>query len=368
MVEELDESVAQILRTLGEEKLAESTLVVFTSDNGPWLSQRLSGGSAGLFREGKGTTWEGGLRVPCLAWWPGTIARGRVVQDLASELDLFATPRAGRRQAPHRSSLRQPFARPTASRHGPGSRSEVFDYYDNEVTAVRQGVWKMHVKTIEAASGKTTAQVQSPPLLFNLARDPSERFNVAAEHLDVVRQLTRLIETHRAETSRWNTPALIKPALSGTPCPHSYLFMLSCLQVAVAVLFLLLEVVQFLDESVHLVFQIAEPAVEPGIHRTGAAWTHHSGPHHSGPSQPRPAHAAGEGAAEPETRSQTSRTWDGAGLPGAGAGPVDLQARWPKGVAGVEQVASPGWLASPDWLAPHACLGLRSEIVVPGGA
>lgn len=91
VVEELDASVGQILDTLRREQLAGSTLVIFTSDNGPWLMQHLDGGSAGLLREGKGTTWEGGVRVPCLALWPGTIAPGRVVQDLASELDLFAT-------------------------------------------------------------------------------------------------------------------------------------------------------------------------------------------------------------------------------------------------------------------------------------
>ena len=187
------------MRTLGEEKLAASTLVVFTSDNGPWLSQRLNGGSAGLFREGKGTTWEGGVRVPCLASWPGTIAPGREVQDLASELDLFATcvELAGGQlptDRPYDSHSLVPLFRGT----GPGSRTEVFDYFDNEVTAVRQAVWKLHFKTIEAATGKTTTQTHSPPLLYNLANDPSERFNVAAEHADVVERLTKLIEAHRA--------------------------------------------------------------------------------------------------------------------------------------------------------------------------
>ena len=91
VVEEIDWSVGQILAALREQGLAESTLVVFTSDNGPWLIQQLQGGSAGLLREGKGSTWEGGMRVPCLAWWPGTIAPGRTALDLASELDLFPT-------------------------------------------------------------------------------------------------------------------------------------------------------------------------------------------------------------------------------------------------------------------------------------
>ncbi|MGC8644488.1 MAG: sulfatase family protein [Isosphaeraceae bacterium] len=199
VVEELDASVGRILQTLRQEKLAESTLVVFTSDNGPWLSQRLNGGSAGLFREGKGTTWEGGVREPCLAWWPGTIAPRRVVHDLASELDLFATcvELAGGQlptDRPYDSHSLVPLLRGT----GPGSRTEVFYYYDNKATAVRQGVWKLHEKTLEAASGKTTSQTHTPPLLFNLAHDPSERFDVAAEHPDVVKRLVKLLESHRS--------------------------------------------------------------------------------------------------------------------------------------------------------------------------
>jgi arylsulfatase A-like enzyme len=202
VVEELDDSVGQVLQVLREEKLAGSTLVVFTSDNGPWLFQELNGGSAGLLREGKGTTWEGGVRVPCLAWWPGTIAPGQVVQDLASELDLFATciELAGARlptDRPYDSYSLVPLFRGTGS----GSRSELFYYYDDQVTAVRQGPWKLHQKTLEEASGQTKSQTPSRPLLFNLATDPSERFNVALEHTDVVERLTKVIDAHRASVS-----------------------------------------------------------------------------------------------------------------------------------------------------------------------
>ena len=145
VVEELDASVGQVLQVLRQEQLAGSTLVVFTSDNGPWLSQKLDAGSAGLLREGKITTWEGGVRVPCLAWWHGTIAPGRVVQDLASELDLFATCielAGGRLPAgrPYDSHSLVPLFRGTGS----GSRNEVFYYFDDQVTAVRQGPWKLH--------------------------------------------------------------------------------------------------------------------------------------------------------------------------------------------------------------------------------
>jgi arylsulfatase A-like enzyme len=202
VVEELDDSVGRILQLLRQEQLASSTLVVFTSDNGPWLSKKVDAGSAGLLREGKHTTWEGGVRVPCLAWWPGTIAPGRVVQDLISELDLFATcvELAGARlpaDRPYDSHSLVPLLRGIGS----GSRREFFYYFDDLVTAVRQGPWKLHQKTIEAISGEIKSQIQSPPLLFNLEIDPSESFDVAREYPEVVERLTKLIETHRASVS-----------------------------------------------------------------------------------------------------------------------------------------------------------------------
>jgi arylsulfatase A-like enzyme len=202
VVEELDGSVGQILQALRDLKLADSTLVIFTSDNGPWLAHGFNGGSAGLFREGKLTNWEGGVRVPCLAWWPGTIGPGRVVQDLASELDLFATclELAGGQlpaDRPFDSHSLVPLLHGTAE----GPRHEVFYYYDDELTAVRQGPWKLHLKTIDAASGRTEFEVHSPPLLFNVAVDPSERFNMAGRRHDVVQRLMSLIESHRASVT-----------------------------------------------------------------------------------------------------------------------------------------------------------------------
>ncbi|MFO0888544.1 MAG: sulfatase [Isosphaeraceae bacterium] len=199
VVEELDASVGRILKTLRELKLAENTLVVFTSDNGPWLVKQLDAGSAGLLREGKGTNWEGGVRVSFLAWWPGTIAPGRVVHDLASELDLFATcvELAGGAVPADRPidgfSLADVFRG-----KGAGKRNEVIYYYDDQLTGMRQGPWKLHLKTIEAASGRTTTHVESPPLLFNLDQDPSERYDVASGHPEVVARLLKAIEAHRA--------------------------------------------------------------------------------------------------------------------------------------------------------------------------
>ena len=90
VIEEIDWSVGRVLDTLREEGLAENTLVLFTSDNGPWLIFGRHGGSAGLLREGKGSTWEGGMREPALFWWPGKILPG-VVRQMGSTLDVLPT-------------------------------------------------------------------------------------------------------------------------------------------------------------------------------------------------------------------------------------------------------------------------------------
>jgi arylsulfatase A-like enzyme len=90
-VEEVDWSVGRVLDTLRELKLDENTLVVFTSDNGPWLVKGQDGGSALPLRGGKGSTWEGGVREPSLAWWPGKIAPGSVCDAVAGTIDLLPT-------------------------------------------------------------------------------------------------------------------------------------------------------------------------------------------------------------------------------------------------------------------------------------
>ncbi len=86
VVEELDWSVGQIMETLRREGLEKNTFVFFSSDNGPWLTMNQQGGSAGLLRDGKGSTWEGGMRVPGIAWWPGKIKPG-VNTNLACLMD-----------------------------------------------------------------------------------------------------------------------------------------------------------------------------------------------------------------------------------------------------------------------------------------
>src|SRR6185295_19325129 len=90
VVEEIDWSTGRVLDALRSAGIERRTLVVFTSDNGPWLAYKTHGGSAGPLREGKGTTWEGGVRTPAIFWWPGTV-RPSVVTDIGSAMDLFAT-------------------------------------------------------------------------------------------------------------------------------------------------------------------------------------------------------------------------------------------------------------------------------------
>lgn len=197
VVEELDWSVGRILECLREEKLEGNTLVCFTSDNGPWLIQRLAGGSAGLLREGKGSTWEGGQRVPFLAWWPGKIAPGTVNRALACNMDLFNTALglAGVAVPTDRALDGQDLA-PVLFEQGSG-RDTFFYYRDTKLYAVRKGPFKAHFVT-RAAYGGGAPQQHDPPILYHLDHDPSEQFNVADKHPDVIAAIQREVEAHRA--------------------------------------------------------------------------------------------------------------------------------------------------------------------------
>ncbi|MEM0898267.1 MAG: sulfatase [Verrucomicrobiota bacterium] len=173
-VEELDWSTGRILDALREQGLAENTLVFFTSDNGPWTVMHDEGGSAGPLREGKGSTWEGGMRVPGIAWWPGTIEPGRTA-IVASILDFFPTAVAlGGANLPPEVVIDGRDLSGFLAGGSPPPKTPFFYYRGRELFACRWGPWKAHFQT-RPAYERDPAKPHDPPLLFHLGRDPSEK-------------------------------------------------------------------------------------------------------------------------------------------------------------------------------------------------
>ncbi len=198
VVEELDASVGEVLATIRELKLAEDTLVVFTSDNGPWLIKNQDGGSAGLLRGGKGSTWEGGMREPAIAWWPATISPGRVSAELASTTDLLATVCAiVDVPLPTDRTLDSLDLRPVLLRTGDSPRKSLLYYRGRKLMAARLGPWKAHFQT-QAGYGQPKPELHDPPLLFNLDVDPSEKYDLAKDHAEVIEDIRKLVAEHEA--------------------------------------------------------------------------------------------------------------------------------------------------------------------------
>lgn len=196
-VQELDWSVGQVLDTLTQEGIAGRTLVFFTSDNGPWLIMGDQGGSAGPLREGKGSTWEGGMRVPGVAWMPGRIRPGRTA-ELAHAMDLFPTALAlAGAPLPAGVTLDGTDLAPLLFA-GQALPPRPFFYYRGEqLFAARWGEWKAHFRT-QSGYGQPQADLHDPPLLFHLGRDPSEKRDVAAGHPEVIEQIQAALKAHQA--------------------------------------------------------------------------------------------------------------------------------------------------------------------------
>ncbi len=196
-VEELDWSVGQVLAALRNHKLQERTLVVFTSDNGPWLIMGNQGGSAGLLRDGKGSTWEGGMRVPGIAWMPGRIAAGTTSQ-FACALDLFPTALAlAGASPPSGVTLDGKDLAPLLFQAETLPARPFFYYRGDQLFACRIGEWKAHFKT-QTGYGQPKLDAHEPPLLFHLGRDPSEKRNVAADHPEVIAEILSAVKEHQA--------------------------------------------------------------------------------------------------------------------------------------------------------------------------
>jgi len=162
----------------------------------------LAGGSAGLLREGKGSTWEGGMREPGIAWWPGRIKAGVTTRQLACSMDLFDTSlKLAGVPRPASRVLDGVDMSPILFAGGNSLREVMFYYRGDELFAVRKGAFKAHFQTANgygSPGNPLTFEKHDPPWLFQLENDPSERFDVAKDHPEVIADIQRVVEAHRA--------------------------------------------------------------------------------------------------------------------------------------------------------------------------
>lgn len=212
VVNEIDWSVGQILQALEDRELRDNTLVVFTSDNGPWLVFGDHGGSAGNLREGKITTFEGGHRVPAIASWPGRIPKGKVTDQVATSMDLMPTiAYITNSELPEDVVIDGhniwPILSGKSNTGSPYDEAPLYFYIDENLQAVRLGPWKLHIPHNYLGAGKPGSSGSMGTYktghiglsLFNLNDDPGETKNLADEYPEVVERLMGCIESGRKE-------------------------------------------------------------------------------------------------------------------------------------------------------------------------
>jgi len=185
VIEEMDANVGRILDYLRENNLAENTFVFFTSDNGPWLTKGEHGGSAGPLRDGKQTAFEGGMRVPGIAWWPGKISP-RVVDAMSMNIDLFPTlaALAGAAESPRPLDGRD--MRGALLGDAPTINNDLFYFVQDRLVAHRSGPWKL-VRT--GARHTTGPPLGEKPGLFDLGTDPGEATNLLDSQPEIAARL-----------------------------------------------------------------------------------------------------------------------------------------------------------------------------------
>ncbi len=213
-VEEVDWSVGRVLDTLRELKLDQNTLVVFTSDNGPWLVKGEDGGSALPLRGGKGSTWEGGVREPSLAWWPSKIAPGSVCDAVAGTIDLLPTcVKLAGGTVPAEPIIDGRDISPLLFGQTKESQREAHYYFSSyNLQAVRQGPWKLALtQQSESLSKGIATDAKINPRLYNLDDEIGEQTNLADKHPEIVAKLQSLA-TRMSEDIGGNQPKSRRPA------------------------------------------------------------------------------------------------------------------------------------------------------------
>ncbi|MCH2125448.1 MAG: sulfatase [Pirellulaceae bacterium] len=208
---ELDWSVGQVLNTLRKHQLEENTLVIFTADNGPWLSYGDHAGSAAPLREGKGTMFDGGCREPTIFWWPGTVPGGTRCAEPVMTIDILPTIAnligAPLPTRPIDGKNIGPLLKGTTGATSP--HEALFFYWLRELQAIRMGKWKLHFphryRTLNGRRGGGQGipvkydQGAIETSLFDLSTDIAETTNLADQHPDIVQRMEALADEMRNE-------------------------------------------------------------------------------------------------------------------------------------------------------------------------
>ncbi len=212
VVMEVDWSVGEVMKTLAENGLDKNTLVIFTSDNGPWLNFGNHAGNTGGLREGKGTSWEGGQRVPCLMKWTGVIPAGAVCNKLVCAMDILPTLAEITGAPLPEKKIDGISILPLLEGDQEASPRHVFYYYyqRNSLEAVQQDHWKLvlphrgrtyrgFLPGKDGWPGPTGIESIEQPELYNLRRDPGEWYDVSARYPEKVRELEALADIARLD-------------------------------------------------------------------------------------------------------------------------------------------------------------------------
>ena len=212
VISEIDYSVGRVLKALEDNGIAENTIVVFTSDNGPWLSYGDHAGSSGIFREGKGTAWEGGQRVPCIIKYPSEIKANTIIDEPVMGIDWMPTFShiTGSKLSDNKIDGKNIWPLLTQEENKSPHKELYFYYRQNELHAVRSGNWKLYFpRSYRTLNGKPGGKDGIPVKyeynevksneLYNLKEDPSEMKNVYMENIEKAKELEKMGENARQE-------------------------------------------------------------------------------------------------------------------------------------------------------------------------
>ncbi|UCH64010.1 MAG: sulfatase [Fidelibacterota bacterium] len=210
VIMEIDWSVGQILKALKRHGLDENTLVIYTSDNGPWLSYGNHAGSALPLREGKGTTWDGGVREPTIMRWPGKIPADRVCREPAMTIDILPTIAGlvGAELPQHKIDGKDIWPLISGQPGATSPQEAYYFYWGQHLQGIRSGKWKLHFpheyRSLKGEPGRDGLpgkymQRETGLALYDMENDIEEQFNVVDQYPEVVKRLQTLAEKARKD-------------------------------------------------------------------------------------------------------------------------------------------------------------------------